>query len=221
VLVTGVLQRVASFFVTPAATPRREPAVLPPVVRAVVLGARPDAASLAAALALSLRAAVSDPAAVVVLWSHDGQGAPRSAVGERARGTRAALRLAARLRDQGLDAGARGRLAWLVLPTDAEGAAGQVRRASSLVEAPLVTALTGPRPPVLDDLVAEHDIAIVAAQPGSPLARATLAQLADRGIAASARLPLRRGLPRALALAGLAAPRLDHATPEVRREREW
>jgi hypothetical protein len=58
---------------------------------------------------------------------------------------------------------------------------------------------------VLDGLVAEHDLAVVAASPESALARAALARLADHGIAASACAPLARGVARRLALAGLAA----------------
>ena len=75
-----------------------------------------------------------------------------------------------------------------------------------MVEGPLVTALGGPRPAELDGLVAEHDLAVVAADPESPLARAALACLGDLQIAASARAPLGRGMSRALALAGLTAP---------------
>jgi hypothetical protein len=68
----------------------------------------------------------------------------------------------------------------------------------------VITALAGARPPELEDLVAEHDVAIVAADPAGPLARTALARLAARGIDARACRPLRRGLPRAIALAGLA-----------------
>ena len=86
-----------------------------------------------------------------------------------------------------------------------------MRRAAALVDGPLVTALAGARPPELDDLVAEHDLAVVAAEPETPLARAALAALSARGVDARACRPPRRGIARALALAGLAAPRLDPA----------
>ena len=119
--------------------------------------------------------------------------------------TRPAARLAARLAARGLPAIARGRLAWLGLPEDPAAAADAVRRASSLVAGPLVTALAGSRPPALEDLVAEHDVAVVAADPAGALARAAVARLAARGVDARAYRPLRRGLPRTIALAGLAA----------------
>jgi hypothetical protein len=202
--VSGVFQRAAGFFLVPAASQRVEAAALPAAARAVVLGTPSDAAPLAAAVALSLRAAARAPVALVAVWDppRGDEGARRGA------STRAAARLAARLAVHDLAAIARGRLAWLALPADAAAAAAAVRRASAMVEEPLVTALTGPRPAELDDLVAEHDLAIVAADPESPLARAALTRLAERGIAGSACAPLGRGPARTLALAGVAAPRL-------------
>ena len=131
--------------------------------------------------------------------------------------SRAAARLAARLCAHDLPATARGRLARLSLAADPAAAAAAVRCASAIVDGPLVTALTGARPPELDDLVAEHDLAVVAADPGSPLARAALASLAAHGIAATACAPLGRGVQRKLAIAGLAAPRLDIAGLAARR----
>jgi hypothetical protein len=200
---SGVLQRAAGFFLAPAATQRPEQATLPPAVRAVVLGTAADATPLAATLALSLRAAAHAPALVAV-WE-PGAGDARG----RAAASRAASRLAARLSAHDLAATARGRLAWLALPAEPAAAAAAVRRASAIVEGPLVTALTGARPPGVEDLVAEHDIAFVAVAPGSPLARAALAGLAGRGVAATACAPLGRGILRRLALAGLAGPRVD------------
>jgi hypothetical protein len=194
-----VLHRAAGFFLAPAAAPQAETLSLSPAMRAVVLGAAREAAPLAAAVALSLRA----PAALAAVWEPGAPDVRPSAA------TRAAARLAARLAAHGLPAVARGRLAWLALADGAEAAAAAVRRASAIVEGPLVTALTGARPPVLDDLVAEHDLAVVAADPASPLAHAALAALAGRGVAAEACAPLGRGLPRRLALAGVAAPRIE------------
>jgi hypothetical protein len=201
--VSGVLERAAGFFLAPAATQRPEAATLPPAVRAVVLGTAADATPLAAALALSLRATAHAPAVVAVWEPGAGDETARAAA------SRAASRLAARLSAHDLPATARGRLAWLALPPEPAAAVAAVRRASAIVEGPLVSALTGARPAGLEDLVAEHDLAIVAAAPGSPLARAALAGLADRGVAGTACAPLGRGLPRRLALAGLAGPRLD------------
>ena len=202
---SGVLQRAAGFFLAPpAAAERPVAATLPPAARAVVLGQAADATPLAAALALSLRAAAGAPTALVAVWAPDARA-------ERAASTRAASRLAARLTAHDIPAIARGRLAWHALAPEPAAAAAAVRRASAIVEGPLVTALTGARPAELEELVEEHDLAIVAADPGSSLARAALARLADRGVAGTACAPLGRGLPRKLALAGFAAPRLDPA----------
>jgi hypothetical protein len=214
---SGVLGRAAEFFLAPAAAePRVATAVVPPAVRAVVLGARPDAVPLAAALALSLRAAGRTRTAVVAVWDADGLVALH-----RGLASRPAAELAARLAARELAAVARGRLVWLQAPPEAAVAAEAVRRASGVVEGPLVTALTGARPAELDDLVAEHDLAIVVAAPETALARAALAGLDDRGIAATAREPLGRGIPRTLALAGLTGPRLDATRPAaVRHESE-
>jgi hypothetical protein len=192
------LERAASWFITPAAQPARPAAApFPPAARIVVLGTAPDVAPSAAAIALALRA----PTGLVTLWHED-----RPIV--RGVATRAAARLAARLAARDLPAVPRGHVAWMVLPEEARDAALAVRQASALVEGALVTALAGARPPELEALVAEHDLAVVAADPDTPLARAARAGLAARGIEVIACAPPRRGLPRRLALAGLAAPRL-------------
>ena len=202
---SGVPARLAGLFVGPAEEEPGETWALPPAVRAVVVGPLADAGPLAAALALSLRAADGAPAAVVASWRSDrGREAVRPAAA-----VRGATRLAARLAELGPAAVARGRLVWLTLPTDPAAAAAVVHRASAVVNGPFVTALGGARPPDLDGLVAEHDLAVVAADPASALARAAVARWAERGVAASARAPLGRGLPRALALAGVAAGRND------------
>lgn len=209
---SGALERAAEFFLAPAAAPSAEPVALPPAVRAIVLGSPPDAAPLAAALALAFRAAERAPAAAVASWGGV-ELRPTAAA-------RAAARLAERLSTDGPAAVPRGRLAWLALPADAAEAAAAVRRASALVDGPLVTALAGTRPAELEELVAEHDLAVVAADPETALARAALARLSARGVAASACPPLRRGAARALALAGLAAPRLDiGVSPDARSRR--
>ncbi len=195
----GRLARTAAWFIAPPETAARVAAApVPPAARIVVLGAREDVAALAAAVALALRA----PSGLVALWQ--GDRAPVRGVA-----TRAAGQLAARLEARDLPALARGRLAWLALPEDPEDAATAVRRASGVVDGPLVTALAGARPPALEQLVGEHDMAIVAADPVSALARTALAGLAARGLEAGACPPLRRGLARRLALGGLAAPRLQ------------
>jgi len=203
--VSGALDRIAAFFLAPAegAAPRR--LEIPPAARVVVLGATHEVAPVAAATALGLRGAGS-PTGLVALWRGDHE--PRPGVA-----SRAASRLSAVLAAHAVPAVARGRLAWLALPDDPEAAATAVRRASALVAGPFVTSLAGPRPPELETLIAEHDIAVVLAPPDAPLARAALATLAERGIPALATPPLQRGAARTLALAGLGAHRL--AVPEI------
>jgi hypothetical protein len=208
-VVNGAIERAARFFLAPAAPER--PAVAAPaaVARAVVLGTAADAVPLAAALALSSRLAGAGPALVAV-WPSDGS--PRRGVA-----TRAAARLAALLSARELAAGARGRLVWLALPPDPGEAAAAVRSASAIVDGPLVTALAGPRPPELETLVAEHDLAVVAAPPETALARAAVARLAAAGVAAAACAPPPRGPLRTLATAGVAGPRLAEPLADGRR----
>jgi hypothetical protein len=203
----GWLERTAEFFVAPAAerAPRR---AIPPAARAVVVGAPEVVAAAAAGIALALRKPDASPVALVALW----QGGPPPA----GMATRTAAQLAARAGAGELPTVARGRLAWLSLPDGPAAAAGAVRRASALVAGPFVTALAGARPPELETLIAEHDIAVVVADPESTLARAALAALTARGVPAVAVPPLPRGLARTLALAGLAAPRVSpFDTPEI------
>ena len=201
---SGVLDRAAEFFLVPAASEAVE-AALPPAARAAVLGAPAEVAPVAAALALGLRAAEHAPAALVATWGASGGPVRREAA------SRSAARLAARLTTRGLTAAARGRLAWLALPAEPLEAVAAVRRASTVVEGPLVTALAGARAEPLEQLVAEHDLAVVVTDPASALASAALARLAARGITAAAHPPLRRWVPRTLALAGLSAARLEFA----------
>jgi hypothetical protein len=196
----GWLARAAAFFVAPAAedAPARA-AAIPPAARAVVLGAPGEVVAAAAAVALGLRASDAAPAGLVAVW----RGEPPAA----GMATRAAARLSAGVGVGEFPTRARGRLAWLSLPDDPMAAAGAVRRASALVAGPFVTALAGARPPELAMLIAEHDVAVVVADPATALARAALTALAARGVPAVGVPPLQRGLARTLALAGIAAPR--------------
>jgi hypothetical protein len=198
---TGLLERAADFFLAPEMPAGPPVATVPDAARTVVVGARRDALPLAAAVALVLRVADRAAAAVVAVWA---SGDPRPL--PRGPATPAASRLAARLSGRQLPAVARGRLVWLRLPGDPHGAATAVRRAVATVDGPVVTAIGGARPAALDDLVAEHDLVVVAADPSTPLAGAALARLTDCPALACRPLP-RPG--RALALAGLAAPRID------------
>jgi hypothetical protein len=204
--VTGLIERAAGFLLVteqPAAGPVT--AAVPAEARAVVLGAVRDAPPVAAALALTLRAAEGVPAALVAVWRAGGDAEPASG----AAAMRAASRLAARLSRRELPAAARGRLAWLHLPPEPDAAAAALRRAMSAVDGPVVTALAGARPAALEPLVDDHDLVVVASDPGAPLAAAALAGLGERGVSVLACRPLPRGPSRALALAGLVAPRLD------------
>jgi hypothetical protein len=205
--VTGLLDRAAGLFLAPA-KPEAPPvsATVPAAARAVVVGTSQDAPPLAAALALTLRAADRAPAALVAVWQpvrDDVEPVARTAA------TPSASRLATRLARRDLPATARGRLAWLHLPPEPAAAETALRRAAATVEGPLVTALAGPRPPELEPLIEEHDLVLVAADPSTTLAQAALTALADRCVSALACRPLPRGLPRALSLAGLVAPRLE------------
>jgi hypothetical protein len=176
-----------------------------------VLGAPHDAPPLAAGIALTLRAADRVPTALVTVWQAENGGDPVA----RAAAVPSASRLATRLVRRELPAAARGRLAWLALPAEPAAAETALRRAAASVDGPVVTALAGPRPHALERLVDEHDIVIVAADPTTALARAAVNAFSDRCVSAVACRPLARGLPRALALAGLTAPRLD---PPLRTE---
>jgi hypothetical protein len=206
--VTGGLERVAAFLVEPAAQAAGT-ASLPAACRAAVLGAVGDVRPLAAALALTLRAADRRPAALVALWGVPPPGG--------APAVRAAAKLAAAVKPFGPADGsaptdgaiARGRLAWLGLPAEPELAVEALVGAAAVVDAPLVTALAGVRPAALDALVAGHDLVVAAAVPGSPLAETAIERLAERGVPAVACRPPSRGVASGLALAGWVAPRLD------------
>jgi hypothetical protein len=123
---------------------------------------------------------------------------------------RGAGRLAGWLAARGLTATARGRLAWVELPADPAEAATAARRAACAPDVPVVLALDGPRRAALEHLVDEQDLVVVAADPGSALARMALSGLGDRGVSAIATSPLSHGAARLLALAGVTAPRLPH-----------
>jgi hypothetical protein len=236
--VIAALERLARFLVEPAARPKST-APLPSACRAAVLGGATDAPPLAAALALTLRSADRRPAALVALW-----GAPVPPTGPAVRAAKAlatavsppttAAGLTGSLlagaaaahtedpvaagssRSAGAGAIARGRLVWLTLPPDPVAAVDAVVAAAGLVDGPFVTALAGARPSALDDLVAGHDLVVVAAAPGSLLARTAIERLARRGVIATACPPLGRGVVRSLATAGLIAPRLGLDGEEAR-----
>jgi hypothetical protein len=128
--------------------------------RALVFGRTAEAVPVAAALAGGLREQHRAAGALIVAW-------PSAAPPRATLGTPAASRLAARLQARGLDAVARGRLAWLALRSDELPLAA---RAAAGVDVPAVIALTGPRTPATDALLADQDLVVLVvgpdAQPG-------------------------------------------------------
>jgi hypothetical protein len=191
--VSGLLERAAAAFVTPASPP--EVAVVPPrfAPRALVLGAARDAVPVAAALAGGLRERERAAGAVLVTW-------PAAETPRAALGTPAASRLAAGLQARGLDAVARGRLAWLALGDDDLALA---RRALAAVDVPAVAAITGPRSAATDELIAEQDqiVLVVPAEADPALVALARAGLAEWNVPFTVRSPLAPGA-RAAALAG-------------------
>jgi hypothetical protein len=208
---TGLIARVASFVVEPsaAAEPR---AAAPTGARALVLGSPADAPPFAAALAGALRARERAPAGLVCMW---GGSAPSASLWSGG----GARRLAARLAARELDVRAAGRLVCLSLPEDTGEAAGALGRLLGWLDAPIVTALAGPRSAEHDALVADHDL-VVAVRPtaGGALSDAgaeALTALALEGLEgwSLACDPLPAGPARWRARAGLA--RLAPAHPAV------
>jgi hypothetical protein len=178
--VSGALTRLAGVFVEPAAATG---GVAPS--RVAVLGRADEARAIAAGVALSL-----DGVPVVAGW--------RAGRAARAAATVGARRVAARLARRGFDAVARGRIAWAALPDAAEAAAGAARRLDgALVDEPMVLALGGARAAALEPLLADMEAVVVAAEPGSALARVAVA--ARPGVIA---LSPPAGLERWLALRG-------------------
>jgi hypothetical protein len=194
---SGLLERAASAFGPPAAAldaPRFAP-------RALVLGRPGDAIPVAAALAGGLREQHRAAAALLVVWPSPAP--PRAALG-----TPAASRLTARLRARGLEAVARGRLAWLALgPDDLHLAA----RAVAAVDAPAVVAVTGPRTTATDELLADQDLIVLVvaagAEPG--LQALALAGLQHRAAPVVVHGPLDAPGARPAAMAGWGRLRVE------------
>jgi hypothetical protein len=217
---SGALRTLAGWFVEPPpARPPEAPIAGPHAGRRIaVLGSAVTAAPLAAAAALNARAAAAAPTALVLLWRLPLLDGPPP--GPAAPALPAARRLAARLVRRDLAAVARGRLVWLVLPgACAEGARALHHAEVAAGDVPVVLALARPREPEVDALLADSDLAIVAAEPGSALASAALEDVADLRVPACACAPPAPGAVRLAALAGLRAPRLDLPLPSEPRRR--
>jgi hypothetical protein len=196
------LELVADHRRPPAAT-----AVLAPP-RVAVLGSGSTAPPLAAALALACRARARSAAALVALWRLPGMEGPPP--GPATPALPGAASLAGRLSRRALTAVGRGRLVWLLLPAACDDALPALRHAEAAAAGvPVVVALARPREPGVDVVLAERDLAVVAAPPGSPLAELALDDVADLRIPARACAPITAGAARLAALAGLAAPPFD------------
>jgi hypothetical protein len=194
---SGLLERAASA----APAPATATAPLRFASRALVLGCPADAVPVAAALAGGLREQDRATAALLVTWPAPGP--PRAALG-----TPSASRLAARLQARGLDAVARGRLAWLALGA---GELALAARAAGAVDAPAVIAVTGPRTADSDDLLPEQDLVVLVvgsdAEPGlEALALAGLERCGARVVACP---PLVSPGARPAALAGWGRLRIE------------
>jgi hypothetical protein len=202
------LDRALRWFVAPAdvdaPATRRDRAADAVVTSAAVLGRAGEVEPVAAALALALRRESRAKAATVAVV---GPGPPDAVRGGRA----AARRVGGRLEAHGFEAVVRGRLAWVRLDPDESHFATAARRVT-LIAAPAVLAITAPRSVALDEVLAEQDLlVIVTADPEGPLAR-----LVSSGLPAVPLVPVRpfsRGPRRALARAGVRAPRAARLVP--------
>jgi hypothetical protein len=156
-------------------------------------------APVAAAVAGELRSRAHAPAAVVALWRPGA--APRTPAGA---ATPAARRLAARLStDEGSNATACGRLAFLALPDDPEAAATRARQLAARAGAPVVLGLCGPRADAFEAVLREQDAAVAVLPPDADDALRTLAFLALPTAARLIHAPLPPGPPRWAAMLGL------------------
>lgn len=168
-------------------------------LRAAVLGFGGEAVPVGALLANALRSAVGTSTAALAVWA----AGPAKVRGGPA--TPAASRLAARLTARGLPAVGRGRLAWLALEDHPVAAALATRRAAGALEVPLVVVLAGPRCDVIEGMLAEQDLVVVATpEPDGPLARLAVAGCP---VAALPCAPPAPGMSRWVARSGVASTR--------------
>ena len=191
---TALLDAIARVFVAPSA--RSEP-VATAAPSAAVCG--PQADAIGAALALLLR---SRGPVVVCAWSGAAQRAS-------ALPTVGARRLAASLQARDLEAAATGRLVVVQLDAEPHVAVTEAGRAAAAAgDAPVVTAICGPRAPAFDGLLDGQDVTVVAAADApDELVRLGVEALGHRAVAAPS-LPATSAW---LARAGL------WATPAARR----
>ena len=169
-------------------------------LRAAVLGSVGEAVPVGALLANALRSAVGASTAALAVW------APGSAAVRGGPATPAASRLAARLAARGLPAVGRGRLAWMALDDHPVAAAVATRRAAGALEVPFVVVLAGPRCDVVEGVLAEQDLVVVAtAEPGRAARAAGRRGVHGRRARLRATRPGRRAVGRTLGRRGPAA----------------
>jgi hypothetical protein len=167
------------------------------ITYAAVLGRPREAEPVAASLALALRRRLHARAATVVVTGEVPATMDPAASG----GSSAARRVAAALTAHGLEATARGRLAWVRLPENEREAVAGAQRAG-LVGPPAVLAITVPRTDAWDELLAAQDLVVVVTpDPEGPLVRLATATLPP--VPVRIVRPLTRGPARSLARAGL------------------
>lgn len=172
--------RALDFFLEPAAgrppspsrvAPWRARAATRMPLRAAVLGSVDEAVPVGALLANAMRSAAGAPAAGLAVWAPGASDVVRA--GPASFGS---ARVAARLAARGLPAVGRGRLAWMALDEHPVAAAVAARRAAGALEVPLVVVLAGARCEVVEGVLAEQDLVVVAAgEPDGALARLAVA----------------------------------------------
>ena len=196
---------------TPAAVDQPAPLVRPAITDAIVLAADAAAVPVGAACAGELRARARTGAALLCVWHPTAEPAdelelwdddrpPSTPTGAT---TPAARRLAVRLAAHGLEATARGRLAWLRLEPEPSEAAAQARRCLAIAGAPVVIALAGPRDEALESLIAEVGLVLAVLPAGADPALRELVSAGLPNTGSSIIAPLRAGPPRWAAMAGL------------------
>jgi hypothetical protein len=191
--------------------------------RLAVLGPPSAVPPFAAAVALACRSRARVPSALVALWRAPGdESALRGPSGPVLPGAAA---LAGRLSRRELPVTARGRLAWLLLPAHDDAALPMLRHAAAAAgDLPVVLAVARPRDASVDAVLAECELLVLVAAPGSPLADVATADTGALRIPMRTCPPLPPGTARLAALAGLRGPRLTGLwpgppSPPVRRLR--
>jgi hypothetical protein len=144
----------------------------------VVLGERGELELLAPALAVALAAQCAERAALVITLLADG--APRRRWAAPA--SAAAARFRDRLTDQGVVAGARGRL--VTTECSGEGAVATAERLIATAQLPVVIVALRPRDEQLDALISAARRVVVARSGDAELERLAIAQIAALGVEA-------------------------------------